>query len=149
MRQKAGEIKPSTLTEAPPPPAGLHAHGREEWRRVAAELVALKMLHGVDMTMLRMTCMAKDQYFQADACVAKYGLLIEMPGERAGETRLVQNPAVLERNRAWMRYCRGCSLFGLTPADRPKLTAGTVTADAEQEATTLRLAQAGEKRGYY
>lgn len=129
-RVKAGEPQPSLVTTVPTPPVFLGDYGMAEWERIVPELVQLRVLTQPDLTSLGLLCKALDDYWQADEAVNRYGILVD--GAHGG---LTQNPAALERNRAWNRYRQGCAVFGCTPADRTRITgAGGGTAGKTESA---------------
>ena len=51
-------MNPALVAQAPKPPAWLSAAGKKEWKRVAAELVELKVLASVDLAVLEGYCAA-------------------------------------------------------------------------------------------
>lgn len=142
-RKDAGEVEPPLLKEPPRPPPGLDRRGREMWKRITPRLIDLGVLAVTDLWALEHLCMAVDLYFQAHREIRKNGITMLTP-----QGMLVENPAVRVRQKAETTFQRYCACFGLTPADRPKLTAAAAQPDAEPDLTGPRLA-AGEKRGYF
>lgn len=114
---ETGNWEPGT----PRPPAALRNRGKAMWRDTYARLVKLRVLTELDLDRLLSMCKAWDDYWAADAEVQKHGIVIVTLSEKGHEKR-GQNPAVLERHRAWQRYKTESDGFGLTPSSRTKVT---------------------------
>lgn len=134
-RRAAGEVEPPLLTAAPRPPQGLDRRGRDMWKRLAPQLIALGVLAVTDLWALEHLCMSVDLYWQAHREIKRHGIMTLTP-----QGMLVENPAVRVRQKAETTFQRYCACFGLTPADRPKLTAAAAQGESEQEMTGPRLA---------
>lgn len=102
------------------PPALLGAAGRELWQNIVGTLGKAGVLREPDYAALVALCVEWDRYIEAARDVSERGVLVSSsrnPGE------LVRNPSSMVANAALERWLRLASAFGLTPADRQKITA--------------------------
>lgn len=102
------------LSEVPPPPSGLNAVAREEWRRTCAELIELRGLAQSDLLTIEM-------YATARAMVRKLRPLADKAdpfiiNEKSGGIR--PHPAHSSLSKFLTLCLRYESELGLTPAAR-------------------------------
>lgn len=102
------------LAGVPRAPEHLSDVAAEEWRRVAPDLVARKILHDTALSTLAGYCMAVAGARKADESIAKYGMLIDTPaGPKA-------NPAVRMATQFLEIARRHAVELGITPSARSR-----------------------------
>lgn len=124
----ANEPKPEPLRDAPEPPAHLSREAREEWARLAPELVAQQLLTALDRGALAAYCQAYGRWVQAEGALTAmrdrdlltHGLMIKTVGGNA-----IQNPLVGTANRAMELLMKASTEFGMTPSARTRVEGGS------------------------
>ncbi len=112
-RIKTGEPEPKGV---PTCPGCLSADARQEWRRMAPELVRLKLLTSVDRGVFAGYCIAWGIAKAAQAIIAVEGIMAE--GAEGGVKR---HPAVEILNTALTTMHKFAVEFGFTPSARARL----------------------------
>ena len=116
------EMMPSLLEAVPSAPGFLSPDAKKEWRSVCRELLALDMLHGVDLALLAAYCNEMAGYIEAEGEVLRQGAVtsLERPD---GSEYLMQNPWVNIRNSRLKNAQSLANQFGFTPAARTRIRA--------------------------
>lgn len=114
-RAPANEPKPEVV--APEAPKLLTKDARAEWDRLVPQLLELGLLSAIDRDQLAGYCAALAVWAQAERDIKKHGAIIKTP------FGLKNNPAVMNRFKAWEHIRRFGALFGLSPADRTRVNA--------------------------
>lgn len=117
------------IREAPAPPSHLNAYAREEWHRVCAELIALRILTMLDTATLAAYC---ESFGMWRLAAEELNALEIVAGDRPGKQLLsrtrhgtyIQNPLVGIINKAKADMVRYAAEFGLTPSARARVSAG-------------------------
>ncbi|MCK9928792.1 phage terminase small subunit P27 family [Frankia sp. Mgl5] len=115
---------PGFVRLPPVPPVWLEGEAFAEWQRVAPELQRLALTKPIDAGALTAYCLAWARMVDAQAIVARDGLLLD------GKQGLVTHPAVRLVEAASKELRAWASEFGLTPAAETKVGA---KADDHQE----------------
>ena len=118
------EPQPSIAVAVPAPPDFLSKYAREEWRRVAPEAHALKLLTRLDVTMFGVYC----------ETVGRWRLIVEALKQAAKDEPefrglcyrdddgdIVANPLVRAASQAAKDVVRLAGEFGFTPAARSRI----------------------------
>jgi P27 family predicted phage terminase small subunit len=109
-------------------PKHLKGLARRAWTFWAGELEAMEMDRRPDAMALEGACVNYSRAVDADALLARVGLVIEEPildrdtGELIG-TKVKAHPATTISNRAWSQVRAFCGEFGFTPVSRVRLPA--------------------------
>jgi P27 family predicted phage terminase small subunit len=125
---KHGEPQPEQSIDVPDPPAFVTGYAADEWWVVAVELHRLGVLSKIDLAPLASYCMAYAHWRTAEEALARMaandrvmsGLIIK---GKYGDA--VQNPLVSIARKAAGDMVRYAAEFGLTPAARSRIAAGT------------------------
>ena len=91
-------------------PSWLGPDAKREWKRVVGELTKAGMLTNLDRTALAAYCEAFQDWVNAIRIVRKEGLTFVRANGSIG-----QHPAVVIRDKAWLRVCKGAAAFGNGP----------------------------------
>ena len=116
------EPKPKPGTPPMPPYVAASRIAREQWNRLVPILLELKVLTTADGPSLGGLCTAFSQLVMAENAIQKYGLMVADLERSTGVATVRVNPAVRIKSDA-LRHLRAfCSLFGLDPASRSKIS---------------------------
>ena len=134
-----------TAGRPPAPPAGvpqrppdLSGEAAVEWDRIAPRLLKLNLLSELDRAALSVYCQSWADWLDACANLRKYNPVIVInqtvaaSGKKSGG-QMATSPYVALRDKAYRNMCSGLAQFGLSPADRERLTV-----DPKERATRLR-----------
>lgn len=113
--------EPEPVVSLPdPPPEWKKANpvALTEWERITPHLYELGLLTAVDRAALVAYCEAWSRLRQAEAEIAKTGLLVETTNGN-----LIQSPAVGIANTAFKNMLAAATEFGLTPSSRTRVSA--------------------------
>jgi P27 family predicted phage terminase small subunit len=121
------EPQPLQLLDAPPPLAFIEAYAKEEWERLAPELVRMGLMTLVDSAPFAAYCVAFARWRTAEEALARMadkdpvmrGLIVR---SKAGTA--MENPLVYTSRRAAQEMLRFASEFGFTPAARARIHTG-------------------------
>lgn len=102
-----------------PPPAGLDAAARAEWKRIGDILTTARVLTAGDRAVLVVYCAEWSRFLKAERIIGKLG---EMLVSEAGG--LYQNPWLAVSRRAQEHILKCAAVLGLDPANRSKVIAG-------------------------
>jgi P27 family predicted phage terminase small subunit len=122
----ADQFRP--VAAVPTCPRHLKGEARKEWRRITALLDGCSLIAEVDRGALSMLCTAWARYVNAEEMIEKaneqapgsYGLFVKSPNGMA-----IQSPWLAVSNRAMDMYRTWCAEFGITPAQRTRITPQT------------------------
>ena len=112
----ADEPKPEIAI--PDCPVELGPVARQEWDRMAPQLVSLRILTQLDRAALAAYCGAYAMWAEATEAIQKYGTMVKSPSGYP-----VQSPYVSIANRQAEIMMRIASEFGFTPASRSRISA--------------------------
>ena len=111
----AGMPDPEPLKVVPKPPTWLSPDGKREWKRVAAQLIALDVLTDPDLAALEGYCASYARAVRADRALQRGGLTMKTP------QGLIPRPEVAVARTAWAEARRFAQEFGLTPSSRSRV----------------------------
>ena len=120
------EFRPDA--KIPPCPRHVKGEARKEWKRICELLNDCQMIAEVDRGALSMLCTAWGRYVNAEEMIEKaseqapgsFGLFVKSPNGMA-----IQSPWLSVSNRAMEMYRTWCAEFGITPAQRVRVTPQT------------------------
>lgn len=135
-RQQKKEPKPQL--GAPATPHGLDDDAKEEWSRLVAEALALKVLTAVDRAPLLIAAMAFSTWMRAERELAKEDSLTYENFSPKGGLRIKPRPECAIASDAQRRYFVAIVQLGLTPAARGKVSQAN---EPENEAPETRYFQ--------
>lgn len=124
---KVIEGNPGKRALVPPPkpspsrprcPAYLSVYAKTVWRRLVPLLDDLGVLTEADRDTMAVLCQAVADFKAATELIASKGYLVQ--GRRKGEA--VKNPMLQVRREAAREIATYSAMFGLSPADRVRLT---------------------------
>lgn len=118
------EAMPDLVLRLPEPPSFLSAHGRDEWRRMGARLLALGLLTVIDTSSFAAYCAMWGHYAQAEDDLA--ALAIRDPSThgkviRGPDGKMHRNPLWTVLLQAHITATRMALEFGMTPSARTRL----------------------------
>lgn len=108
---------PPPVPKVPKPPPTLNADGRKKWRELAPILQDLGVLAEADLPAFEALCMHYGLMCEAARALKREGLLVK------GDRGMVKNPAAQLHRDNSAAFAKYCGLFGLTPADRSRVSA--------------------------
>jgi P27 family predicted phage terminase small subunit len=128
-------------------PDWLTSSAKREWKRVSAELQALKLLQSVDRASLAAYCQSYSRWRSAELQVSKEGQILSTPivtkdGEIVGYTHK-RHPATTVAREERAAMLKAASLFGFDPSSRSRLTTGEA-AEAEDPFAKFMQGLVGE-----
>jgi P27 family predicted phage terminase small subunit len=122
------EPEPTPLLETPAPPPFLQTYAKEEWHRIAEELVRLNLLTVVDVPALAAFCVAYGRWRTAEEALVEMArrdpILAGLMLKAGKHATPMQNPLVNIAARAASDMVRYAGEFGLTPSARARIAAG-------------------------
>ena len=119
-RRRLNEREPKPDKKAPPCPKWLEDEAKKEWKRLAKALERMGVLSELDMAVFAAYCQAYGRWKQAEDKITDGNLVFLTP---SGYPQ--QNPylSIAQQNMRLMH--RFASEFGLTPAARSRIIAGS------------------------
>ncbi len=108
-------IPAPTVTNCPPE---IGAIAKAEWKRLAAELVKLRLLTSLDRAALATCCAAYELWSESITAIETYGSMVKSP-----QGFPMQSPYLAIANRQTEIMLRVASEFGFTPASRSRIAA--------------------------
>ena len=112
--------EPKPTKKAPPFPKWLEPEAKKEWRRLAKKMEQLGVLTEVDMAAFAGYCQAYARWKEAEEFISKHGSIFQTP---SGYVQQVPQVSIAQQNLKIMQSF--CSEFGLTPATRSRIIAGS------------------------
>ena len=91
-----------------------------EWQRVAPRLAERGILAEVDRATLAAYCQSWGRWLEAERLISAEGAFYTVT-TKAGEEIIRKHPAVLVADQEQKHLRAFAGLFGLTPADRPRV----------------------------
>lgn len=122
-----GKLSAQALTELPGAPAWLSRHGRAAWQDLGTLLIGRSVLTQLDLAALACVCEAIAEWRELRRKVRKDGRTYTTTTQ-AGDTMIRPHPHVNMLAAAERRMWAELAHFGLTPASRAKVSAGTTEA---------------------
>ena len=121
------EPQPKPRVKTPPAPKYLGEIGKAEWRRVAKELVALRLLTTLDMTALGIYCASFETWLEAEEALDRWGMVYVAPSRI-----LKQSPWVGIARDAKASVRVFANEFGMSPAARTRVQVEREPAELEE-----------------
>ena len=115
-------------------PAWLLPEAKKEWKRLAPALEAMGVLTMADLTAFEGYCQAYARWKEAEAFITQHGSIFQTP---SGYVQPAPQVSIAQQNLKIMQSF--CSEFGLTPATRARIIAGTGSEDGASEDPMERL----------
>ena len=115
-------------------PAWLLPEAKKEWKRLVPALEAMGVLTMADLTAFEGYCQAYARWKEAEAFITQHGSIFQTP---SGYVQQVPQVSIAQQNLKIMQSF--CSEFGLTPATRARIIAGTGSEDGASEDPMERL----------
>ncbi len=125
-------------------PSYLDAHGKRAWNQAAKALRRKSILDTADGRLLELFASSYSLYRRAESLIKKKGLLLTTPGTY-GVDKLVENPAIKIRSRAWRECCDLFGSLGIGPISRRKLQIAD-SDDESEDAFMDMLKKRNERR---
>ena len=126
--------EPKPNKKAPACPKWLEPEAKKEWRRLAKQMEAIGILTEVDMAAFAGYCQAYARWKEAEEFITQHGSIFKTP---SGYVQQVPQVSIAQQNLKIMQSF--CSEFGLTPATRARIIAGTGSEDGASEDPMERL----------
>ena len=120
-KDRANPNEPKPARKIPPAPSWLDGVGKRAYQDLARTLDKIGVMTEADGFALAMVADAYSQYREAHDGIKTSGLTYTSLGKEGNEMKR-QNPEVGIASDAWRRVMSGLAVFGLTPADRTKVT---------------------------
>jgi P27 family predicted phage terminase small subunit len=127
--RRLNKKEPKVQPGEPEMPAYLPTQARAEWKRLVPLLLEMKVLSRSDGAALGLICLSLAQVIKSNAAIEKYGMVCATLDQLTGVAVLKANPAVKILSDAMRRSQTGFASFGLDPASRSKLIAGSSKGD--------------------
>uniref|UniRef100_A0A6M3K3R3 Putative terminase n=1 Tax=viral metagenome TaxID=1070528 RepID=A0A6M3K3R3_9ZZZZ len=138
-RRPLPKNEPATgkYARVPPPPRYLDRYGKNEWRRVAGQLLKAGLLTKVDRSALSAYCACYSTWLNAQDQIKKHGVLVKAPSGFP-----MQSPYLAISNKALEQMLKFLVEFGMTPSSRARVKADK----PEEKKDPLAEFQAAGKR---
>jgi len=117
----SNEMMPSKISYAPSPPEMLSDLAKTEWQSAVEELIAMDMLHRVDLPLLAAYCQEMASYLEAVEIIRDEGATMEFFKED-GSKYSQQSPWVGIKNTCLKNAQSIASQFGFTPSARTRIS---------------------------
>ena len=101
---------------APSCPRELSPAAKKEWRRLARQLMTLRLMTDLDRAILAAYCQAFALWVEAVAALRKYGTMVKSPSGFP-----MQSPYVAVANKQAELMIRIAAEFGFTPSSRSRI----------------------------
>jgi len=119
-RRPLNELEPTPKVGAPPQPSGLSRYAKQAWKRMVPMLLDMGVLSVADGDALMLYCEAYASWKQAVIDIKKNGTYLKGKGSR-NQDILIDNPSVIERDKAHAQMVKLLAEFGCTPSSRSRL----------------------------
>lgn len=123
-KRKLNDQEPQAPAEDPEIPAALSAAAAEEWKAIVPQLRTLGVLSRIDGKALAAYCHAYARWIEAEAEVARFGIIVCEPlliDEKLVGVRYKKNPAVTISETAMKIMKSFLVEFGMTPSSRSRV----------------------------
>jgi P27 family predicted phage terminase small subunit len=117
------EMTVATLAQVPEPPMPLSDRAKIEWEIIAAELLAKKMLHLVDLSLVAAYANEIALYIEAENTLRTGGRIDEFYNEDGLLSRRQAKPEQKIAKDALAAALKLATQFGLTPSARTRISA--------------------------
>ena len=108
--------EPRPAVRAPSCPRELCPAAKKEWRRLARQLLMMRLVTDLDRAILAAYCQAYALWAEAVAAVRKYGAMVKSPSGFP-----MQSPYVAVANKQAELMIRIAAEFGFTPSSRSRI----------------------------
>lgn len=122
-KRQLNRREPKPAPGVPEMPKHLSAAARAKWRELVPILDKMGVLTTADGDALAAYCSVYAQWIQAEAAIARYGILSVELNRETGVGRIKESAAVRIKEKSLKLMKAFENEFGLTPASRSKLTA--------------------------
>ena len=119
-KRQLNEHEPQPLKKAPSCPKWLEPEAKREWRRLAKTLEAMGVLTEADMAAFAGYCQAYARWKEAEERITDRGIIFRTP---SGYPQQVPYVSIAQQYLKLMQQF--AEQFGLTPAARSRIIAGT------------------------
>jgi len=114
------EIPSKLKQKCPERPSWLKGEGKKFWDEFAPKLHKNGCL--TSMNRFSFAVLVCDSFGDFVAAEHQLNKSLTKDGERkliiqTPNRRIIENPLIIMRRKFWDQFCKGCVLFGLTPAD--------------------------------
>jgi P27 family predicted phage terminase small subunit len=127
--QKVNKREPQPKPCIPTRPEWMLPEAKREWNRIVPELAALGLISVLDRGAVAGGCQMWAMYVQAVKDIADNGTTFTITSVKKTAKSTVTTagyegprPAVAMMMKSWQQYLAFCARFGLTPADRSRLS---------------------------
>ena len=127
-KRPLNDAEPKLVKKAPPCPKWLEPEAKKEWRRLSKQLEAIGVLTEVDQAAFASYCQAYARWKEAELFITQHGSIFKTP---SGYVQQVPQVSIAQQNLKIMQSF--CSDFGLTPATRSRIIAGSGVEDIAAE----------------
>jgi len=124
-KDRMNPSEPKPKVEIPEAPKHLSKEARAEWDRITPLLEKQGLVTHLDRAALAMYCTAWGDHVKAQNMIRKHGTV-----EKTSNGNLIQSPYVSMSNHAMEIARKLLATFGMTPADRSKVSAAPKVPDA-------------------
>lgn len=136
--ERINKSEPVPSLEIPDPPDFLTELALAEWDRVVGDLFSLGLIAKIDMASLAAYCQSFGRWAEAETQLKVEGLTII-----TAKNNVIQNPLVGIANQAMEHMRKHLANFGMSPADRAKVSAKPKDNGVQDNGFTV----CGQKRG--
>ena len=116
------EMEVTTLANIPAPHIELNEYGLREWEIITSELLAKKMLHLVDLSLVASYSNEMGLYFEMEFLLKKVGRVDEFFNEDGQLTRRTVKAEQRIAKDALANAMKIAAQFGLTPSARTRIS---------------------------
>jgi P27 family predicted phage terminase small subunit len=116
-KRKTNAAEPRPALRAPTCPSHLCPSAKAEWKRLASQLVILRILTDLDRAALAAYCQAYGRWVEAERKLTETPMLLKMP---SGYVQ--QNPWLTIANKQLELMHKYLSEFGLSPVSRSRVS---------------------------
>lgn len=131
-KRKLNTREPKPAKKAPTCPAWLEPEAKKEWRRLAKQMVEIGILTDIDRDSFAGYCQAYARWKEAEEFISQHGSIVRTP---SGYWQTVPQVSIAQTYLKQMN--RIAEQFGLTPAARSRIVAGSEKKETKDEMEAL------------
>jgi P27 family predicted phage terminase small subunit len=135
-KRPINQREPKAPPSGPRPPSTLNDDARNEWRRIAKQLLKMGVLSVIDRGALAAYCDAYAQWLAASRGIKQLAERGDPFGGLLSKTtngNIIQNPLVGIRSKARSDMVRFAAEFGMTPSGRSRVQVDPFANQHEQD----------------